>query len=571
MQCYYATGARGRPLTRLHHVTDPILAGNRTPPRSTFASVSDRDLMLSLLGLLLVLVLGSTLDVMEVDAAQYASMSLEMLGSDDPLKLHHRGKDYLDKPPLLFWLSAASFRLFGVHDWSYRLPSILFAVLGVYSTYRFTRRYHGSGVARTAALMFASSATFLLMTNDVRTDTILTASVITAIWAGMAWVDSGRWWPLLICSIAIAAGMLVKGPMGLMAPALAIGGHMVMARRWDRFTDARLLIAAMVIALLLVPMCIGLYEQHGAHGLRFYFWEQSFGRLTGENRWKDDSTVLFFTHELIWLMLPWTIFTLVGLWRSAREQFISDRGSSREGKEYASFIGPVAVFVALSFSQFKLPHYLYVTIPLFSVLSARTWHNLKGASWFRSHMVVMFLLWIAAMVLVAWSFPSGGGLFIILLIAVIPTAWYMLRTDATRWGVFRASMLTMVAIGICINGQVYPHLLAYQANAQVGRIVREEGVDATHFFGLQRSGTALDFYAGFPVPWLSDVREASEVIAPGVLIWTDAQHLKELREAGFDPVEVRTFPDHPVQIMALEMLHPDLRATVLEEGYLLRF
>ena len=44
-------------------------------------------------------------DIMEVDAGQYASMSLEMLKSGDYLHLVDRGQDYLDKPPLIFWMS----------------------------------------------------------------------------------------------------------------------------------------------------------------------------------------------------------------------------------------------------------------------------------------------------------------------------------------------------------------------------------------------------------------------------------------------------------------------------------
>ncbi len=532
--------------------------------------MSDRDFLLFLFGLLIVTLVGSHLDVMEVDAAQYASMAREMMSSDDPLKLYHRGEDYLDKPPLLFWLSACSFKLFGVHNWSYKLPSILFAVLAVYSTYRFTFLYHGRPVARTAALMFASSATFLLMTNDVRTDTILTGSVITAIWLGMAWVEQGKWWQLFGCSLAIAAGMLAKGPMGLMAPVLAIGGHVLLARRWDRLLDARLIAVVLVIGVLLLPMCIGLYEQHGMHGLRFYFWEQSFGRITGENRWKDDSTVFFFTHEIVWLMLPWTVFTLAGIWRFVRDRFQRGHGA-RPAKEYASFAGSIAVFVALSLSQFKLPHYLYVAIPLFAVLSATAWHDASGQVLFRLHLGVIVLLWTVALALVTWSFPTGGAWFVFLLLAAFPGAWIVLRKDTSRWGVFRVSMCVMIVIGLCINGQVYPRLLEYQANAQVGKLVKEEGMDASRFYGLQRSGTALDHYAGFTVPWLSDAGEAAQVIAPGVWIWTDAEHLMELKDAGLEPKAVQKFLDHPVQIIVPEMLHPERRSTVLEECYLLRY
>ena len=60
--------------------------------------MSDKGFRFALLALVLLVALGSVLDVMEVDAAQYASMSQDMLSSDNWLQLYHRGEDYLDLP-----------------------------------------------------------------------------------------------------------------------------------------------------------------------------------------------------------------------------------------------------------------------------------------------------------------------------------------------------------------------------------------------------------------------------------------------------------------------------------------
>jgi len=74
--------------------------------------------------------------LMDIDAAQYASIAREMLDRKSYLQLYDLGKDYLDKPPMLFWLSALSMKIFGVHDWAYRLPSFLFSLIAIFSTYR---------------------------------------------------------------------------------------------------------------------------------------------------------------------------------------------------------------------------------------------------------------------------------------------------------------------------------------------------------------------------------------------------------------------------------------------------
>ncbi|MEZ4738739.1 MAG: glycosyltransferase family 39 protein [Flavobacteriales bacterium] len=528
--------------------------------------MTTRAFNLYMLTLILVVGLGSVLDVMEVDAAQYAGMSRDMLLNGDLLELHYRGEDYLDKPPLLFWLSALSFKIFGVHNWSYRLPSILFAFLGIYSTYRFAALYHGKEAGRIAATMFGGSAAFILMTNDVRCDTILTSAVITAIWAGCAWLVGGRTVHLVACSVAIGAGLLVKGPIGAIAPAFALGAQLIHTKAWRKLLDPRLLLVPMIILVMLLPMCIGLYEQFGMHGLRFYFWEQSFGRITGENRWVDDSSVLFFTHELPWQVLPWVVFVLAGIGWSVKDLF-----TERKEAEHASTAGALLVFAALSLSQFKLPHYLYVTLPLFAVVGAKAWLYQGRRLLIKIHYFLLALLWTLTLGFTWVVFPERNWPYLTLLILFLIGAIIYLRKEGGRAALIPLSFGAIMIVGVFMNGHFYPNLLTYQANAKVGQWVKEKELDEDHFYGLQVSGSALDHYAGFPVRWLSNAEEARTVIAPGVVIYTDAQHVQELIDAGLDPVNTTHYHNYPVQLIGIDFLLPEQRRAVLEDRFVLEF
>jgi 4-amino-4-deoxy-L-arabinose transferase-like glycosyltransferase len=523
-------------------------------------------LLLHFLAIVVVIALGAGLDVMEVDAAQYAGMSRDLLVREEWLKLFYREIDYLDKPPLLFWLSALSFKIFGVHDWSYRLPSILFAFLGLYSTYRFARLYHERDLAVNATLILGSSAAFFLMCNDVRCDTILTGSVITAVWLGCAWLEQGRGRQLIGLSVAIAGGMLAKGPIGAVVPALAIGGHALFTSRWRRIFDPRLLVALVVVTLCLLPMCIGLYQQHGWHGIRFYFWEQSFGRITGENRWKDDSTVFFFTHEIIWQLLPWTVVLLLGIWSS-----LSGVVKRAPLPEYASFVGGVLGFLALSFSQFKLPHYLYVTLPLFAVVAARGYRQVRVGWMISAHLGLVGLLWCALAYLVWSVFPEARWPFMALVLVAGLINMLMLVRRGVHGSAFALPFWVMIVAGMVMNGYFYPNVLRYQANAKAGQWAAEQGLGPGMFYGLQVSGSAMDYYAGYPVPWLSDAREARGAIRPGVSIYTDAEHRQELLEAGLVPRSELRLSNHPAQRLSLPFLSADKRPDVLEDRFILRY
>ncbi|NJO89860.1 MAG: hypothetical protein HC831_13620 [Chloroflexia bacterium] len=89
------------------------------------------------------------------------------------MHVYQQGHDYLDKPPLLFWLSSLSIMVLGISNIAYKLPSVLIAILGIYSTYRFSRIWYSKEKALVSSLILASCQALFLITNDVRTDTNL--------------------------------------------------------------------------------------------------------------------------------------------------------------------------------------------------------------------------------------------------------------------------------------------------------------------------------------------------------------------------------------------------------------
>jgi 4-amino-4-deoxy-L-arabinose transferase-like glycosyltransferase len=105
-------------------------------------------LLTALLGVQLVGVF--CIPLMDIDAAQYASISREMLERNSFLQIYDLGKDYLDKPPMLFWLSALSMKIFGIYDWAYRLPSFIFLILALYATFKFAKLKYNQTVAALA-------------------------------------------------------------------------------------------------------------------------------------------------------------------------------------------------------------------------------------------------------------------------------------------------------------------------------------------------------------------------------------------------------------------------------------
>ena len=182
---------------------------------------------------IVVYVVGSIfIPLMEVDAVQYANISREMLKNKSFLQIFDQGKDYLDKPPLLFWMSSLSMYFLGINDFAYRFPSILMAIVAIYSTYKFTLLYYAKEVAILASLVLASSQAMFLITHDVRTDTMLMGWVILGIWQFSIWLQKRNWGSFITAFVAIAFGMMTKGPIALMVPIFSFAPHILIHKKY---------------------------------------------------------------------------------------------------------------------------------------------------------------------------------------------------------------------------------------------------------------------------------------------------------------------------------------------------
>ena len=109
--------------------------------------------------------------------------------------------------------------------------------------------------------------------------------------------------------------------------------------------------------------------REGVSGLRFFFWEQSFGRITGENVWKNDSSYFFFTHNYLWEFLPWSLIGIAGFYVKLK-QLVKDKFQPNAYNEMYTIGGFLFPFIALSTSHYKLPHYIMVIMPLAAIFTA---------------------------------------------------------------------------------------------------------------------------------------------------------------------------------------------------------
>src|SRR5713226_1329184 len=153
----------------------------------------------------------------EPDEGRYAEIPREMLARGEWLVPYLQGEPYLDKPPLMYWLVMASYRLFGEHDWSARLIPAL-AIQGcILIVYLLGRRSLGERAAFWGALALSLAPGFVSVGRLLVLDGLLAFWVTLSIFAGFEAVRGDRfhwsWW--LLAAVACGLGILTKGPIAV--------------------------------------------------------------------------------------------------------------------------------------------------------------------------------------------------------------------------------------------------------------------------------------------------------------------------------------------------------------------
>jgi len=531
--------------------------------------------------------LALPVDIMEVDSAQYFSMSVEMLESGSFLEITDRGKEYLDKPPFIFWISGLFFYLFGVGELAFKLPSLLFSVLGIYATYRLAKRYYSKETAILAALILAATQGYFHFNNDVRTDTYLTNSVIASVWLIAEFLNNRK---LLFCLggfFFAALAMLAKGPMGLVAPIAAFACHIVFKNEWKKLWRWEWIVGVIFLLVLLSPMVYGLYYQfdmqpqkwvngkQGVSGIRFYFWEQSFGRITGENVWKNDTGPFFFVHNMAWSFMPWSVL-IFGAFFHLLLNLKSPRILMASRVEWISWGGFFLPFVALSMSKYKLPHYIYVTFPFAAVICADYFYNVLlknkvGVRWVSIFQtIVLLLLCVVAISLVFVCFYPETPVFVAVIFTALITLFsYTVFTSESLLGqrFIRLSLITAIGINIILACYIYPSLLQYQAGAPAAKYALENTLPLDKFFVFEINGRSLDVYTQHVQKEISlqGIKQQVMTEAP-IYVFTNKEGFETLSDSGMNAKIIFKTPSYPVTLLTTNFLNPKTRESVLNEG-----
>lgn len=305
--------------------------------------------------------------ILDNNEGLYAEIPREMLASHD-WRLwvipHLNGLPYMEKPPLLYWLTALSFALFGETEWAARMVPALSSLSCVALLLWFGKAAKRSQAGRLAALMFVSGAGVMAMSHVLMFDMLLTALLTAALMCAWRYLQEAKPAFLRWSYAFIALALLAKGLVALVLYGLVVGGFLLtgersvggLLRACTKWFEPGALLVFIAIA---APWHIAASITEPVFAW-FYFVNEHVLRFLGRREPHDyySGSWWYYLPRMAIYLFPWS-FLLFGLIGTRRRQ----ADSTQRSLSRFLLIAWLAPLVFFSVSSAKANYYLVAVMP----------------------------------------------------------------------------------------------------------------------------------------------------------------------------------------------------------------
>ncbi len=326
----------------------------------------------------------------DVDAVQ-AQIARTMLTSGDWVTARLDGVVYMEKAPLIYWMMAVCYKIFGVHDWSARIPVVLSSIGLAWITAAFGMWAFGRRAGFYAGLCISTCVGLFLFTRIQIPDVMVAAAMALSMWSFLRAIDDDearpRMWAFVFAA-TLGTSLLLKSLIGVVFPVAACVVYLAVTRQFGVWKRLQPLSGIAVVIAIAAPwhilatlrnppyLDLTLHSAPGEyHGfLWFFVMNEQVLRFLNLRYPRDYNTVprvWFWLFHLVWLF-PWSVY----LPAVARLSF---RPVDRAGKTRLlalCWTGFVLVFFTFSTTQeyYSMPCYPALALLLASAMAAGgTW------------------------------------------------------------------------------------------------------------------------------------------------------------------------------------------------------
>lgn len=408
-------------------------------------------------GLLLLIPGNREIPLIDRDEPRFAQATREMIQRHEWIVPYFNQEYRFDKPILIYWMMRASYAVFGVNEFSARLPSVASAILVALGLYYVGRRWFSAPAGFLAGFGWLTCLQVLMHGRSAVADMPMIAAVLGTQFAVFELLRGGHTprrtaglWGLLYGGLGL--GFLAKGPVALVVPLLTLLLHrFVFWRRplaWRRLHLAPgLLLTLAIMAAWGLPALARTHGLFWSAGMRTHVWERGLETFQGHGAF-----FLYYLATALFSLFPWIAFAGDGVavvrrnWNEANAFLV------------AWLLG---TYVLFSFYMTKLPHYVMPAFPAFFLLLGQVFRPdfappRAARWWFRAVIGVFTLAAILAWVLLRFipfhpdylglKLAVRAGSILALALTTLALLWRAGRPQAT------ALPLAIAALAIIVLG-----------------------------------------------------------------------------------------------------------------------
>jgi len=357
---------------------------------------------------------------------RYAVIAKEMVVSGDWVTPHlwmdGRCVPFLGKPPLYFWAAAACMKLFGINEFSARLPGVISFALTLLVIGVVLGKYMTQEIAWRAVFLCLSSVVLFVSSGIVIVDILLTMCITGALLGYYAFCRESnpavqKRWSLLVF-VMLGLGFMTKGPVAIVLFGLPVLLWTVWFRRWKEVLAQEWYWGITLFAVIVIPWFF-LVEERNPGFLRYFFVNENFLRFTVHqygDRYGSGHEHL--RGAALWMMLlaaaPWSFYALYRGFQHRKQHLVK---AILHDEELAFFLGVVVVNTLFwCLARQLLMTYLYAMVPVFavglSILMARypQWTPPKDPLFKKTALIIGFALIIGIPLFPLWSHRSAKNI-----------------------------------------------------------------------------------------------------------------------------------------------------------------
>ncbi len=251
--------------------------------------------------------------------AFYAETPREMIEASDYINPTFNYQPRFNKPPLSYWIVAAFYHLFGVSETTERFAIMIGALTMIATAFALGRLMLSIEAGLFAALALGASPRFLMFSRRIMIDVYL------AMFMGLALLffvlaenrPHRRRLYLALMYAAVGFGILTKGPVAVVLPALAFFIYLAVTGDLSRIRRVMLPAGLVIVTAIVLPWYATVYSEHGWLYIKTFLLKDNLSRYT-EPVWGPRRSLFFYLPVILGDMFPWSILLPVAVWLAAR-------------------------------------------------------------------------------------------------------------------------------------------------------------------------------------------------------------------------------------------------------------